>query len=554
MKKNLKNGFTLIELLAVIIILAIVAVIATPIVLNVVDDAKSSARDSKLKMYADSIKLKATEGYLTSGGNIDGEIDTSTINNSSTSCDKSYYVSGKIYLGNCIVDGVSGLYYVDGTKEETKPSNWDDLIAGVVTSKTIIDYAKELVYENNVCKTDGTTYTYMDGCYIKGLPTTNYVWYSGFMYRIMGINSDGTVRLITEENVTAIPWGAANTANNYTDSHVRDWLNSYFLSNLKGTDIIANGNFCFGSATTTATSNTTCTGTTFNDKAGLISIDEYNLAGAGSSYLKNAQFFWTMTPYSASNAWSVYYYGYSDYYGVTGTYGVRAVINVNSTTTITAGDGTLNSYYVLNETKNNTINTTLASANISSGEYVKFAGKNYRVVSVNGTNVKMILDGYYTSNLAYGTSGTPTCTLCTNSDVFNWLVAGDANYASKLVSTTWYQGAYFVSGNDYANNLSSTANPYTGYIGLIRVGEMLSGQSETILNPTRIANGNSYSNAKSYWTATPYSASSAWSVYSGGYSIDDVVTATGGVRAVINANSANTISGGNGTPTSPYEI
>ena len=59
-----KNGFTLIELLAVIIILAVVAIIATPIVLDVVNDAKESALESKLKMYADSVKLKATERVI----------------------------------------------------------------------------------------------------------------------------------------------------------------------------------------------------------------------------------------------------------------------------------------------------------------------------------------------------------------------------------------------------------------------------------------------------------------------------------------------------------
>lgn len=39
----MKKGFTLIELLAVIIILAIIALIATPVVLKVVDNAKISA-------------------------------------------------------------------------------------------------------------------------------------------------------------------------------------------------------------------------------------------------------------------------------------------------------------------------------------------------------------------------------------------------------------------------------------------------------------------------------------------------------------------------------
>ena len=40
---NKNKGFTLIELLAVIVILAIIALIATPIILRVIEDAKKSA-------------------------------------------------------------------------------------------------------------------------------------------------------------------------------------------------------------------------------------------------------------------------------------------------------------------------------------------------------------------------------------------------------------------------------------------------------------------------------------------------------------------------------
>lgn len=42
MKKN-TNGFTLIELLAVIVILAVIALIATPIIMNVINEAKDGA-------------------------------------------------------------------------------------------------------------------------------------------------------------------------------------------------------------------------------------------------------------------------------------------------------------------------------------------------------------------------------------------------------------------------------------------------------------------------------------------------------------------------------
>ena len=38
-----RKGFTLIELLAVIVILAVIALIATPIILNMINDAKKRA-------------------------------------------------------------------------------------------------------------------------------------------------------------------------------------------------------------------------------------------------------------------------------------------------------------------------------------------------------------------------------------------------------------------------------------------------------------------------------------------------------------------------------
>lgn len=53
----MKNkGFTLIELLAVIVILAIIALIATPIVLNVIDAAKEETNKRSVEMYAKAVK------------------------------------------------------------------------------------------------------------------------------------------------------------------------------------------------------------------------------------------------------------------------------------------------------------------------------------------------------------------------------------------------------------------------------------------------------------------------------------------------------------------
>ena len=51
-----KKGFTLVELLAVIVILAIIALIATPIILNVINDAKKEAAKDSFYGYMDAIE------------------------------------------------------------------------------------------------------------------------------------------------------------------------------------------------------------------------------------------------------------------------------------------------------------------------------------------------------------------------------------------------------------------------------------------------------------------------------------------------------------------
>lgn len=54
--KNNKKGFTLVELLAVIVILAIIALIATPIILNVIDSARKNAAINSAYGYMEAIE------------------------------------------------------------------------------------------------------------------------------------------------------------------------------------------------------------------------------------------------------------------------------------------------------------------------------------------------------------------------------------------------------------------------------------------------------------------------------------------------------------------
>lgn len=69
-----KNGFTLIELLAVIVILAIIALIATPIVLNIIERAREGAARSSAYGVIDAARLAYTESMMDGTASTSGNV------------------------------------------------------------------------------------------------------------------------------------------------------------------------------------------------------------------------------------------------------------------------------------------------------------------------------------------------------------------------------------------------------------------------------------------------------------------------------------------------
>lgn len=67
MKMN-KKGFTLIELLAVIVVLAIIALIATPIVMNTITKAQEGANARSVEGYMKAYEAAYYEYMLENGG------------------------------------------------------------------------------------------------------------------------------------------------------------------------------------------------------------------------------------------------------------------------------------------------------------------------------------------------------------------------------------------------------------------------------------------------------------------------------------------------------
>ena len=107
-----KKGFTLIELIAVLVIMAILALIVTPLVMSIIRKARVSADKRSIDAYGRSIEL-AIAGYLLDNGTFPTSIEQLTIEYSGEEviCSTTQLNSdSSVYLADCTVGGRS----VDG--------------------------------------------------------------------------------------------------------------------------------------------------------------------------------------------------------------------------------------------------------------------------------------------------------------------------------------------------------------------------------------------------------------------------------------------------------
>jgi len=312
-------------------------------------------------------------------------------------------------------------------------------------------------------------------------------------------------------------------------------------------------------------------------------LGSYNTASAyGNGYLNIGYYWWLITPYSGSSVRFVTYNGYLYDWYPTSSSGVRPSINLKSGIVLSSGDGSRSNPYKISGDKEDSIaNTTLLNTR-SSGEYVTFKDELYRLVGVEEGTTKIVkadyirdasnnvLKKYFASSVTFGKS---TNTASDNYwDYYlnnTWLKdkfgidssdeQPEDTYDTMISQGTYYLGEYG-DGVSYKNTICKDSNTtetvltcekiddtsklYTGYVGLLRVGEMFSSQL-----------GSGYATSSYMWLITPYSSSDVRNVYSGGnLSGYSPTMITHGVRPSINLKSTIVILGGDGTLEHPFEI
>ena len=306
MKKFKEKGFTLIELIAVLVIMAIIALIVTPLVMSIIRKARISADKRSIDAYGRSIEL-AIAGYLLDNGSFPTSIEQLTIEYSGDEvvCSTTNLNSdSSVYLAGCTVGGRSVEGYTYGKEETVTYDSYE--IGDEITYNNVNYY---VIKDSSVSESTVTL--------LKSEPLS---------YEEVQTYSAGTGAQITSFN----SYGALqyhSNSNHYLTSYLKivvdAWANENVLSGLQEArlltieDLVDNFGYIYDE-----------------------NSQKYNATSSTPRWIKSGSlsnlYIWTMSPYSSDNSKVWYLIGdiiskerVSMYYVGSGAWGVRPVITIS---------------------------------------------------------------------------------------------------------------------------------------------------------------------------------------------------------------------------------
>ena len=372
-----------------------------------------------------------------------------------------------------------------------------------------------LVVQNNSIAKDNNDGLHqdVDGYYFKGKVENNYVMFENRLFRIVRVNNDDTVKLVSEGFASSFMWGENS---NYKDSNIQNWLNKtdqehsgiYYdtIANIKllkkteyTEDILKDDKIITleefnkekeeleekekkleeeKKETTTEKkeeekeeNETTKKEKEVNkekDYITILTVKDYTLANGMSSYLNNGKMFYLLGLNDEEENLYVEEDGSIQSTDSLTGYGIRPVITLKKNTEVVKGTGTKDDPYVVKSSEKNYVDS-----------YIKLGEDTWKVSSLEGDTLRLYLNGYLKENgnevtRSYS-SYNSIYDLGDRSNIGNYLnnsYVNSLSYKDKLVNCNFYTGEISDdAGYKYTNiyNKSVTAG-----VGLLNIFDYVS--------------------------------------------------------------------------------
>ncbi len=358
-----------------------------------------------------------------------------------------------IFVIICILwyGGRTIYFYKDSKKTITEEAN------------TIARILKTQNHDNENFKQIKTNY------YFYKKATNNYLLYSNILWRVLKINSDNSVVLVSDQTITSLAYGENIS---YQESPILKWLNStpddgsgILESKLNNKDTyLVKNTTCID--TIDDVEDVSCEKTNQDYYLGLLSIDDYINTGGSGSFINNERYTYLSTQNNEEQIWYINQEGRLDTTSGTDILGVKVVITLAPTLEIQSGIGTLEDPYTI-EKENNLY-----------GSYVKLDEDIWRIYDESDGVIKLLLNDYikiddekleyiYSNNNFYH-----------NDTVYgslayylNHTYLNSLSYKDLIIENKYANGYYGIDNQfDYKDALDTTIDTF---VALPSIGDIL---------------------------------------------------------------------------------
>jgi len=330
-------------------------------------------------------------------------------------------------LGCIIIYGTTFIkLYLKNKEELLKP----------IESKPFYEQLISNNYDSKTFKKINNTYYYTDN------PTNNYISYSNNIWRIIKINEDNSILLISENTTGLLAYGDINS--NYNESNIINWLNNnenkYFMNQITEAEkYLKITNTCID--TISNIDNITCNTFDNTKYINLLSLEDYLNTGGNTSFINNGKYTYLSNKNEENKIWYITNNGTIDTTDGTEILGIKPTITISGNTKMISGDGTINNPYTFSN--NNLI-----------GSYVKLDNDIWRIYHEKDGIIKLILQDYIKendSNLTYQYSNN---TYYHNDTIKNSLAYylnntyyNSLSYKNLIIENTYNNGLYGKENN-----------------------------------------------------------------------------------------------------------
>ena len=354
------------------------------------------------------------------------------------SIQKIFWLISLIFLlGSCLLYGTRFIKLYKENEKKYGNKNTGDLLI------TKIDDNNE---KNNNYKVINGEHYFINNA------DNNYLEYSNILFRIIKINQNGEIVIISDNPITSLAYGKDKKQE---DSYIYRWLNDNDeeLTGILEKSLNKSNDYLIKSLSCNdkydSLTNTECKDINYDYTISLLSSKDYINVGDKNSYINNNQYFYLESKNNDDKIWYINPEGKALTSFGEDIIGVKPVLTIKNNISYIKGDGTKDNPYII-EKENGLL-----------GSYVKIDNYIFRIYQINDSDVRIILNNELENEYSYSNISSYHNDFNVNSAAYylNNNFLNQLSCKDKIKEVNWSNGYYGTESNyDYKESIKSTIN------------------------------------------------------------------------------------------------